>query len=114
MIEDVVIIEYEVIDLKRNIVHRIIQFLDSIVVVFVVVVVVVVVTSPLMESPACIPITHNAIGTHTDGSTSGYDDGRCRRRRRRRRRSTHHISLLLIQKSESEPVAHHPSLSPPQ
>ena len=100
------------IDLKRNIVDRIILF-DSIVVVFVVVVVVVVVTSPLMESPACIPITHNAIGTHTDGSTSGYDDGRCRRRRRRRR-STHHISPLLIQKSESEPVAHHPSLSPPQ
>ena len=33
-----------------------------------------------MESPACIPITHNAIGTHTDGSTSGYDDGRRRRR----------------------------------
>ena len=86
-------------DLRRNIVDRIILF-DSIVVVFVVVVVVVVVTSPLMESPACIPITHNAIGTHTDGSTSGYDDGRCRRRvRRRRRRSTH----LLIPKSESEP-----------
>jgi len=78
--------------------------------VFVVVVVVVVVMSPLMEAPACIPITHNAIGTHTDGSTSGdmmmvvvvvvvVVVG---------------ISTHLIPKSESEPVAHHPSLSPPQ
>ena len=78
---------------------------------FVVVVVVVVVHTPLMESPACIPITHNAIGTHTDGSTSGdmmmvvvvvvvvVVVG---------------ISTHLIPKSESEPVAHHPSLSPPQ
>ena len=29
----------------------------------------------LIESPACIPITQNAIGLHTDGSTSEYDDG---------------------------------------